>query len=196
MIVQNNSDQIQLQVPDPATLGIEKAQLQDCEKVSTVTLIGQRSFKVTCYFVNFLRNFNKANDSIFDWQVIYIEAYLSTQDSSLVIALTEKDFKQLISMLKETTANQDTGNMMQIDTAKILHKALTNNELMQLALDVITLGSVDDMKLIVSFNHLQRRVKERNILIANFQETGSRYLRKYAGNMEDPELASFTTSVH
>ena len=67
MIVQNNSDQIQLQIPDPATLGIEKAQLQDCEKVSTVTLIGQRSFKVTCYFVNFLRNFNKANDSIFDW---------------------------------------------------------------------------------------------------------------------------------
>ena len=133
-----------------------------------MTLIGQRSFKVTCYFVNFLRNFNKPSDSIFDWQVIYIEAYLSTQDSSLVIALTEKDLKQLISMLKETTANQDTGNMMQIDTSKILNKALTNNELMQLALDVVTLGSVDDMKLIVSFNHLQRRVKERNILIANF----------------------------
>lgn len=86
-------------------LGIEKAQLQDCEKVSTVTMIGQRTFKVTCYFVNFLRNFSKPRDAMFEWQVIYIEAYLSTQDSSLVIVLTEQDLRQLISMLKETTQN-------------------------------------------------------------------------------------------
>ena len=70
-----------------------------------MTLIGQRSFKVTCYFVNFLRNFTKPKDAIFDWQVIYVEAYNSTQDSNLVIVLTEQDLKQLISMLKETTKN-------------------------------------------------------------------------------------------
>ena len=152
-IVQNNSDQIQLQVTDPAKLGIEKAQLQDCQKASTVTLIGQRSFKVTCYYVNFLRNFAKPKDAMFEWQVIYIEAYLSSQDSSYVIVLTEQDLRQLISMLKETTKNQENGNT-KVDTSKMLHKEMTAQELMHLALDIITLGSVDDMKLIVSFNHL------------------------------------------
>lgn len=90
-VVQNNSDQVSLQVPEPELLGIERAQLQDCEKTSVVTLIGQRSFKVTCYFVNFLRNFSKVRDAMFDWQVIYLEAYLSTLDASLVIVITEKD---------------------------------------------------------------------------------------------------------
>lgn len=90
-------------MPDPTTLAIEKAQLQDCVKASIVTLIGQRSFKVTCYFVNFLRNFNQPREAVFDWQAIYVEAYLSHEDTNLTIVLTEKDLTQLISMLKETT---------------------------------------------------------------------------------------------
>jgi len=50
-----------------------------------------RSFKVTCYFVNFLKNFNKKSNAMFDWQVIYVEAYIATSDTKLVIALTEQD---------------------------------------------------------------------------------------------------------
>lgn len=84
---------------------------------------------------------------------------------------------------------------MKIDTNTMLHRGMTSQDLMHLTLDIVTLGSIDNMKLIVSFNHLQRRVKERNMIIANFQETGSRYLRKFA-HMEDPELAGFTTSVY
>ena len=70
---------------------------------------------------------------------------------------------------------------------------------MQLALDVITLGhdegsisgaAVDDMNLIVSFQHLQQRVKERNMIIANFMETGSRYVRKFA-HLEEPEFMHY-----
>ena len=73
--------------------------------MSAVTLIGQRNFKVSCYFVNFLRNFTKVRDAMFDWQCIYLEAYLSSLDINLVIVITEKDLIQLMSMLKETTAN-------------------------------------------------------------------------------------------
>ena len=42
---------------------------------------------------------------MFDWQCIYLEAYLSSLDINLVIVITEKDLIQLMSMLKETTAN-------------------------------------------------------------------------------------------
>lgn len=193
-VVQNNSDQIKLQVPDPLGLEIERSQLQDCEKVSTVTLIGQRSFKVTCYFVNFLRSFTKTKAAVFDWQVIYIEAYLSSQDTNLVLALSERDLIQMMSLLRETTQNQDMSNM-KIDTSKLLHKKMTNLELMNLVLDIVTLSQTEQPQLVVSFNHLQRRVKERNTIINNFQETGGRYLRKF-NHVQDPELEKFTTSVH
>ena len=162
-----------------------------------MTLIGQRSFKETCYFVNFLKNFKKVADPMFEWQVIYFEAYLSTHDTSLVITVTEQDLRQLMSMLKETT-NQESGNQ-KIDINKLYHKEMSNQDLMQLALDVITLGhdegsisgaAVDDMNLIVSFQHLQQRVKERNMIIANFMETGSRYVRKFA-HLEEPEFMHY-----
>ena len=80
-------------MPDPTTLQIEKAQLQDAEKAGIVTLIGQRNFKITCYFVNFLKNFKKVDQPMFDWQVIYFEAYLASQDMTLVITVTEKDLR-------------------------------------------------------------------------------------------------------
>ena len=50
----------------------------------------------------------------------------------------------------------------------MLHRQMSAQELMHLVLDVVTLGQVDDMKLMVSFKHLQQRVKERNMIIANF----------------------------
>lgn len=40
---------------------------------------------------------------MFDWQVIYVEAYMASSDTNLVIVLTEQDLEQLVSMLKETT---------------------------------------------------------------------------------------------
>lgn len=92
---------------------------------------------------------------MFDWQMIYFEAYLASQDINLSIALTESDLVQMMSMLKETTLNQDQGNL-KVDTAKILHKDLSPNQFLHLLLDMITLSDVDEqMKLIVSFKHLQ-----------------------------------------
>ena len=60
---------------------------------------------------------------MFEWQVLYFEAYLSSADTSLIITITEQDLCQLMSMLKETT-NQESGNQ-KIDTAKLLHKEMT-----------------------------------------------------------------------
>lgn len=97
-------------------------------------------------------------------------------------------------MLKETTANQENSHM-QIDIEKLFFKTMSNTQLMNLVLDVVTLSQADNMKLIVSFNHLQRRVKERNILINNFQETGGRFIRKF-GHSDELDVNQFTTSVH
>lgn len=87
-------------------------------------------------------------------------------------------------MLKETTAKQEGDGSLPIDTDKLLHKRMSGEDLLHFVLDVVTLGSVDDMALVVSFNHLQRRVKERNMIIADFQESGGRYLRKF-GQIKD-----------
>ena len=58
-----------------------------------------------------------------------------------------------MSMLKETTANQENSHM-QIDVEKLFFKDMSNSQLMNLVLDVVTLSQADNMKLIVSFNHL------------------------------------------
>jgi uncharacterized protein YaaQ len=64
---------------------------------------------------------------------------MASTDTNLVIALTEQDLDQLVSMLKETTQNQEQGNV-QVDTSKIFHNRQTPSELMHLVLDVITLS--------------------------------------------------------
>ena len=136
-MIQNQSDQIKLQVQDTASLGLTKNDLQDSQKVSQMMIIGQRPFKVTCYFIECLKNFDQAGDAAFPWQLLYIEAYLHSIDTTLTMALTEKDLKQLVSMLRETTIHQSKGEV-QIDTEDILRPTLSHKQIMNLALDVIT----------------------------------------------------------
>ena len=74
---------------------------------------------------------------------------------TLVITVTEKDLRQLISMLKETTQNNHVDNTIPVDTTKLLHKKMTEVDLMHLMLDIVTLSQSDgSMKLVVSFDHL------------------------------------------
>lgn len=57
-------------------------------------------------------------------------------------------------MLKETTLNQELGNL-KVDTDKMLHRDLTPTQFLHLILDLVTLSEADDqMKLVVSFKHL------------------------------------------
>ena len=116
---------------------------------------------------------------------MYIEAYLHSIDSTLTIALSEKDLKQLVSMLRETTIHQSRGEI-QIDTDDILRPNLSTKQVMNLALDVITFRP-DSNTLQVSFDLFQRRVKERKLLEMNFQETGGKYI-KVVKNQPDPEF--------
>ena len=67
LVVQNQSDQIKLQVADTSSLGLTKNDLQDSQKVSQMMVIGQRPFKVTCYFIECLKNFDQLPDAIFSW---------------------------------------------------------------------------------------------------------------------------------
>jgi hypothetical protein len=56
LMVKNGSDQFQLQFPDPSALKLSKPELIDCPKQQELAVIGQRQFKVTCYFVKNLKN--------------------------------------------------------------------------------------------------------------------------------------------
>ena len=47
--------QFQLEFPDAKVLQVSKSELVDCPKTHTVALIGQRPFKITCYFLQALR---------------------------------------------------------------------------------------------------------------------------------------------
>ena len=155
-------------------------------------VIGQRPFKVTCYFIECLKNFDQVGDATFSWQLLYIEAYLHSIDTTLTIALTEKDLKQLVSMLRETTIHQSKGEI-QIDTDDILRPTLSHKQIMNLALDVITFKP-STSSLQVSFDLFQKRIKERKLLETNFQETGGKYI-KVVKNQPDPEFAQYSTSI-
>lgn len=104
LVVQNGSDQLKLEIEDLAQLEVSKADLLDCPKRNIVTVIGQRPLKISCYFISNLRsNFKAKSQNMFDWQLIYIDAYLHSQDLTMSIALTEHDLVSLVKMLKEVT---------------------------------------------------------------------------------------------
>jgi len=71
---------------------------------------------------------------------------------------------------------------------------MSKNQLLNLVLDLVTLSPSETMALHLSFDHFKRRVRERNIIIANFQQTGGRLVSKF-GQRVDSEEEEFTTSV-
>ena len=110
-----------------------KKQLSMVMNKKVKQMVGSR---VTCYFIECLKNFDSLPDAIFSWQALYIETYLHTDDTTLKIVLTERDLRQLVSMLKETTIHQSKGEI-QINTDQILRANLSHKQVMNLALDLI-----------------------------------------------------------
>ena len=62
--------QFQLECPDPRTLAVSQSDLVDCPKTNQITVVGQRSFKLTCYFLPQLRNYKVKEHQYFDFDCI------------------------------------------------------------------------------------------------------------------------------
>ena len=76
--------------------------LAECQKSTQISIINRKIYKVTCYFVNNLKNIKLlplAQERQFDWQIIYVEAETRTSTRSVSMAITEKDLIELALQL-------------------------------------------------------------------------------------------------
>ncbi len=69
-------DILENEFPDSRVLGINLNILAECQKTTQVSIINKRIFKMTCYFVNNLKNLKlkPLSERHYDWQVVYVEA--------------------------------------------------------------------------------------------------------------------------
>jgi len=102
MMTQSNFERIELEVPNPAVLGITQIDLQESPKEHQVTLITHRPFKFTCYFLTGLKNFKPRAHKLFDWQALYLEAYQPSRDRKFIRILTEQDLISISDTLQQT----------------------------------------------------------------------------------------------
>ena len=66
-----------------------------------MSIINQKLYKVTAYFVANVRNFEpKQAQRIFDWHFVFLEIAQRSVDQQIVIAITERDINNIVSKLK------------------------------------------------------------------------------------------------
>jgi len=86
-----------------ASLKISLATLADCPKTSRTTLINQKPYKVTAYFVSNQRGFEPQlpqGQRMFDWHFVYLEVAHRSTDQQIVFAVTEKDIVTILQQLR------------------------------------------------------------------------------------------------
>jgi hypothetical protein len=86
------------------SLKVSLATLASCQKASRMTVVNQKLYKVTAYFVSSQRGFEPsvpAAQRIFDWHFMYIEVAHRQSDQQIVFAVTEKDLVNLMIKLKQ-----------------------------------------------------------------------------------------------
>ena len=72
----NDDNKIEMELPDVGPLGVSLSTLADCPKASQMTLINQKLYKVTAYFVSNHRGFEPKmprDQRMFDWHFVYVE---------------------------------------------------------------------------------------------------------------------------
>jgi len=65
-----------MEISDVVTLKVSLSTLADCPKASQMTLINQKLYKVTAYFVSNHRGFEPKmppEKRMFDWHFVYVE---------------------------------------------------------------------------------------------------------------------------
>jgi hypothetical protein len=113
-------DMLENELADPKALGITLNVLAECEKTTQVSIINRKVFKITCYFVNNLKNLKLralSSEKLFDWQLIYVEAESRFSTKSTVIAVTESDIRILV---EELIDRQHSGKQLLKDEKDVL----------------------------------------------------------------------------
>lgn len=117
--------QFQLELSDPKSLQVSKQELLNSPKVQKVTVIGQRPFKATCYFIVQLKEKKVKQHNLFGFDCMFIQAHNSTLDKTFEIVLTEHDIGTLVEMIHEATQHK-TASEYQIDYKKLFNNSLTH----------------------------------------------------------------------
>jgi hypothetical protein len=128
--------QFQLEFPDSKALQVSKSDLVDCPKTHTVALIGQRSFKITCYFLPTLKSIKPKKRDKFEFDCIFVQCFSIALDKTFELALTEHDVGTLVEMLDEATQHK-TAVEYRIDCAKLYNSNITKKELMIFIIELL-----------------------------------------------------------
>ena len=175
------------------SLGVNLNVLAECQKHTQIQIINRKVFKVTCYFVNNLKNIKLlplSQEKQFDWQIIYVEAETRTSTRSVCMAVTEKD---LIELALQVFQRQHAGDKkLMKDTSEILSSSVSRKKLVEFIVDAIVLDEHEQV-LRLSISHLLSRMSDRILLSSYFKITGGRYLP--APPQDDPEMSGFTSSI-
>lgn len=158
-------------------LGITLNTLAECEKMTQVSIVNRKVFKITCYFVNNLKNLKVRvqKEKVFDWQLIYVEAESRFSTKSMVIAVTEDDIRQLLSALLERQV--DNGKQVVKQESDILVARLSRSKkVIEFIMDALVIDEMHTGTLKLSITHLIARMQDRVLLSQNFKLTGGRYL--------------------
>ena len=73
-----------------------------------MSIVNRKVFKVTCYFINNLKNLKLKQplpERVFDWQVVYVEAETRASTKALVISVTEDDIYRMVRGLLDREVN-------------------------------------------------------------------------------------------
>ena len=154
---------------------MSQSDLVDCPKTNQITVVGQRSFKLTCYFLPQLRNYKVKEHQYFDFDCIYIQAFSIALDQTFELVLTEHDCGTLVEMLQEATQHK-TAVEYQINCRKLLNGNMTKAELTRFVMAVLEFDP-STPKLYVSFERLLQTMTARKKLEIEFMETGGRFIK-------------------
>ena len=146
------------------SLGVNLNILAECQKHTQIQIINRKVYKVTCYFVNNLKNIKLlplAQDRHFDWQIVYVEAETRTSTRSVCMAVTEKD---LIELTLQVYQRQQAGaRKLMKDTSEILSNSVSRKKLVEFIVDAIVMDE-HEQTLRLSISHLLSRMTDRILL--------------------------------
>jgi hypothetical protein len=121
------------------SLGINLNVLAECQKSTQISIINRKIYKVTCYFVNNLKNIKLLplpTERQFDWQIIYVEAETRTSTRSVCMAITEKD---LIELTLQLFQRQAAGTNLLKSPQDIISSTVSRKKLVEFIVDAIVL---------------------------------------------------------
>eukprot|EP00347_Sterkiella_histriomuscorum_P009856 403339614 len=186
---------------DSKQIQISLSQLAECPKLTTVSIINRKVFKITAYFLSNLKNLKLAqaqnsSKKSFDWQVVYIDCYQRLLAKSHILIVTEKDLIDIYESLKSqlNSKSQEEEQLLQIyQENELFSQKFKKERLIEFILDCLVFDE-NKQSIQVSITHLKSRLEDRLKLSAQFRLSGSKFISK-TGQIDDPENLIYNTSL-